>query len=139
WESSKTRVFPELNDLTSRLSAVAPQQRETRLVHGDFHLRNVITSRETGAVTAALDWELSTLGDPLADVGTMLTYWPEPGETTGDGFAPSTLAGFPDRAEMARVYLEKTGRDPAALHYWHVLGLWKLAIIAEGVMRRALD
>jgi aminoglycoside phosphotransferase (APT) family kinase protein len=139
WELSKTRELPELDDLTHRLIAAAPEQRETSLVHGDFHLRNLITSRETGDVVATLDWELSTLGDPLADMGTLLTYWPEPGETTGGDFAPSTLEGFPGRAEMAGLYLEATGRDPAALQYWHALGLWKVAIIAEGVMRRAID
>ncbi|OHV00011.1 phosphotransferase family protein [Mycobacterium talmoniae] len=139
WELAKTREFPDLEDLTRRLSAAVPVQRETCLVHGDFHLRNLVTSVHTGQVTAVLDWELSTLGDPLADMGTLLTYWPEPGEMTGGDFAPSTLQGFPDRAEMTRAYLEATGRDPAALQFWHVLGLWKLAIIAEGVLRRALD
>ncbi|ACC38625.1 acyl-CoA dehydrogenase FadE36_1 [Mycobacterium marinum M] len=139
WELSKTRELPELDDLTRRLVAAAPEQREISLVHGDFHLRNLITSPETGAVVATLDWELSTLGDPLADMGSLLTYWMEPGESGVGDFAPSTLDGFPDRAEMTRLYLEETGRDPAALQYWHVLGLWKLAIIAEGVMRRAMD
>lgn len=139
WEQSKTRDLPALDDLTRRLIAAIPDQREISLVHGDFHLRNLITDRDTGAVVATLDWELSTLGDPIADMGTLLTYWPEPGETTGADFAPSTLQGFPSRAEMARLYLDETGRDPAALQYWHVLGLWKLAIIAEGVMRRAMD
>jgi aminoglycoside phosphotransferase (APT) family kinase protein len=138
WERSKTRDLPELDDLTRRLVAAAPDQRELSLVHGDFHLRNAIVSRGTGAVIGVLDWELSTLGDPLADMGTMLAYWPEPGEGIGD-FAASTLDGFPDRAELARIYLEQTGRDPQALMYWHVLGMWKIAIIAEGVMRRAMD
>jgi aminoglycoside phosphotransferase (APT) family kinase protein len=138
WEQSKTRELPELDDLTRRLAAAAPEQRELSLVHGDFHLRNAIVSRGTGAVIGALDWELSTLGDPLADMGTMLAYWPEPGEDMGD-FAASTLDGFPDRAELSRIYLEQTGRDPQALKYWHALGLWKIAIIAEGVMRRAMD
>ncbi len=139
WELSKTRELPELDDLTRRLVAAAPEQREISLVHGDFHLRNLITSRETGEIVATLDWELSTLGDPLADMGSLLTYWAEPGEATAGDYAPSTLEGFPDRAEMTRLYLEATGRDSAALRYWHVLGLWKLAIIAEGVMRRAMD
>jgi aminoglycoside phosphotransferase (APT) family kinase protein len=138
WEQSKTRELPELDDLTRRLVAAAPDQRELALVHGDFHLRNVIVSRGAGEVIGVLDWELSTLGDPLADMGTMLAYWPEPGEEFGD-FAASTLDGFPDRAELARIYLEQTGRDPQALKYWHALGLWKIAIIAEGVMRRAMD
>src|ERR1700751_5375357 len=138
WEQSQTRELPELDDLTRRLVAAAPEQRELSLVHGDFHLRNVIVSHGNGAVTGVLDWELSTLGDPLADMGTMLAYWPEPGEEMGD-FAASTLDGFPDRAELSGIYLDQTGRDPHALKYWHALGLWKIAIIAEGVMRRAMD
>jgi aminoglycoside phosphotransferase (APT) family kinase protein len=139
WERSKTRELPALDDLTSRLIAAVPEQRETTLVHGDFHLRNVITVPETGEVSGVLDWELSTLGEPLADMGSMLAYWPEPGETIGGDFNPTILEGFPSRAEMSELYLEKTGRDPAALQYWHVLGLWKVAVIAEGVMRRAMD
>lgn len=140
WEKSKTRELPDLDDLTRRLVAAAPPQQELTLVHGDFHLRNVITSPRSGEVTAVLDWELSTLGDPLADMGSLLAYWPEPGEEDIAGeFVISTLAGFPDRNELARVYLEQTGRDAATLHYWHALGLWKVAIIAEGIVRRVLD
>lgn len=140
WERSRTRELPALEDLTRRLAAAVPEQRELTLVHGDFHLRNVITAYDGGEVTAALDWELSTLGDPLADMGSLLAYWPEPGEEeTGGDFAASVLEGFPDRAELAQVYLTETGRDPAALHFWHVLGLWKVAVIGEGVMRRAID
>jgi aminoglycoside phosphotransferase (APT) family kinase protein len=140
WERSKTRELPDLDDLTRRLIAAAPQQQELTLVHGDFHLRNVITSHTTGEVIGVLDWELSTLGDPLADMGSLLAYWPQPGEEDiAGGFAATALAGFPDRAEMARVYLAQTGRDAATLKYWHALGLWKIAVIAEGVMRRAMD
>ncbi len=139
WELSKTRELPALDDLTRRLAAAAPEQREISLVHGDFHLRNLITSPDTGEIVATLDWELSTLGDPLADMGSLLTYWVEPDEALNGDYAPSTLAGFPNRAEMTRLYLDETGRDAAALQYWHALGLWKLAIIGEGVMRRARD
>jgi aminoglycoside phosphotransferase (APT) family kinase protein len=140
WEQSKTRELPDLDDLTRRLIAAAPQQQELTLVHGDFHLRNVITSHTTGEVVGVLDWELSTLGDPLADMGSLLAYWPQPGEEDiAGGFAATALEGFPDRAEMARVYLAQTGRDAATLKYWHALGLWKIAVIAEGVMRRAMD
>lgn len=139
WDQSKTRELPELEDLTRRLVAAVPEQHEMSLVHGDFHLRNVIASMETGEVIGVLDWELSTLGDPLADMGSMLAYWPEPGEDTGGDFPASTLEGFPDRAEIARIYLDETGRDPAALRFWHVLGLWKVAVIAEGVIRRTID
>jgi aminoglycoside phosphotransferase (APT) family kinase protein len=140
WEQSRTRELPALEDLTRRLVAAVPEQRELALVHGDFHLRNVITSYDSGEVTGVLDWELSTLGDPLADMGSLLAYWPEPGEeVTGGDFAASALEGFPDRAELAQAYLAETGRDPEALEFWHVLGLWKVAVIGEGVMRRAID
>lgn len=139
WELSKTRELPALDDLTRRLVAVAPEQRELTLVHGDFHIRNVITASD-GEVTAVLDWELSTLGDPLADMGSLLAYWPQPGEEDIAGeFVVTTLDGFPDRAELERTYLAETGRDGAALQYWRALGLWKVAIIAEGIMRRVLD
>ncbi|MGB3331547.1 MAG: phosphotransferase family protein [Mycobacterium sp.] len=140
WEQSKTRELPALDDLTRRLTAAVPPQQELTLVHGDFHLRNVITSPESGEVIAVLDWELSTLGDPLADMGSLLAYWPQVGEEHIAGeFVISTLEGFPDRAELARVYLEETGRDAASLQFWHALGLWKVAIIAEGIVRRVLD
>ncbi|WP_016882431.1 MULTISPECIES: phosphotransferase family protein [unclassified Rhodococcus (in: high G+C Gram-positive bacteria)] len=139
WEQSKTRELPALDDLTRRLVESVPEQHELTLVHGDFHLRNVITSTDTGDVTAALDWELCTLGDPLADLGSLLAYWPEPGETFGGEFPASTLDGFPDRAEIAQVYFDETGRDLKDLGFWHALGMWKVAVIAEGVMRRARD
>jgi aminoglycoside phosphotransferase (APT) family kinase protein len=140
WEQSKLRELPDLDDLTRRLIAAAPQQQELTLVHGDFHLRNLITSRATGDVIGVLDWELSTLGDPLADMGSLLAYWPEAGEEElAGGFAASALDGFPDRDEMARVYLAETGRDAATLKYWHALGLWKIAIIVEGVLRRGME
>jgi aminoglycoside phosphotransferase (APT) family kinase protein len=139
WELSKTRELPDLDDLTRRLIAAAPPHQELTLVHGDFHLRNVITSYTTGEVIAVLDWELSTLGDPLADMGSLLAYWPARGEDTAGDFAAAALDGFPDRAEMAQVYLAETGRDAETLKYWYALGLWKVAVIAEGVMRRAID
>lgn len=138
WERSKTRELPLLEGLTRRLADAIPEQTDVTLVHGDFHLRNVIVSPDAGDVVAVLDWELCTLGDPLADLGSLLAYWREPGESTQGGLALSTVPGFPSRADLVRAYVETTGRDPSALGYWHALGLWKLAIIAEGVLRRAL-
>ncbi|MGI5200332.1 phosphotransferase family protein [Spirillospora sp. CA-108201] len=139
WQKSRTRELPELDRLTERLTAAVPEQRELSLVHGDYHLRNVITSPGVGTVTSVLDWELSTLGDPMADLGTLLAYWPEPGETAVAGSPASACPGFPSRAELVEAYAEQAGRDPATVGFWHALGLWKIAIIAEGVLRRALD
>jgi len=139
WEKSKTRELPLVDSLTERLRNSVPEQRELTLVHGDYNLRNVITAPGTGEIAAVLDWELCTLGDPLADVGSLLAYWPMPGEAAIPGTEMCTLPGFPSRAELVEEYLAITGRDRRALGFWHALGLWKLAIIAEGVLRRALD
>lgn len=139
WEQSKTRDVPEVDELAGVLARSIPDQRELTLVHGDFHLSNVITSREDGRVVAVVDWELCTLGDPLADVGALLAYWSEAGDVVTGPFIASTLDGFPTRAELAQAYFDETGRDPAALGFWHALALWKLAIIAEGVLRRTMD
>ncbi|MGP3998729.1 phosphotransferase family protein [Streptomyces sp. 8N706] len=139
WEKSRTRTSPELDDLTRRLQAAVPEQHELTLVHGDFHLRNVITRHDTGEVTAVLDWELCTLGDPVADLGSLLAYWPAKGENTSGDFVATALDGFPSREELVEAYLAASGRDVTALGYWHALGLWKVAIIAEGVMRRAME
>ncbi|MFF1320704.1 phosphotransferase family protein [Streptomyces chartreusis] len=139
WERSRTRELPALEDLTRRLVAAAREHRELTLVHGDFHLRNVIISYDTGEVTAVLDWELSTLGDPLADLGSLLAYCPTKGEDTWGGFAATALDGFPTQEELVAAYSAASGRDLTALGYWHAMGLWKVAIIAEGVMRRARD
>ncbi len=138
-DHSRTRELPRLDALTGMLQRQLPEQRETVLVHGDLHLRNVICSPHTGEVRAALDWELATLGDPWADVGTLLAYWPEPGEAPAQLFAASSLPGFSGRDELVAAYVEASGRDPGPLGFWHVLGVWKIAVIAEGVRRRALD
>lgn len=138
WDASKTRDLPELARLTERLSARIPMQDEVTLVHGDFHIKNVITRGD--AVVGVLDWELSTLGDPLADVGTLLAYWPQQGEIgTADRTSPSTLAGFPLRSELVDTYARSSERDVTNVPFWHVLGLWKIAIIGEGVRRRSID
>ena len=139
WDDSRTRDLPALEEMTELLRRRMPEQREVALVHGDFHIRNVIADPDTGDLRAVLDWELSTLGDPLADIGSMLAYWPEAGDPPTALFAASTLPGFADRAELAEAYLTASGRDGADLDYWHVLGLWKIAVICEGVLRRALD
>ncbi len=138
WEASRTLPRPELDQLTRRLSSAIPNRHEIALLHGDFHLKNVIV--RSGRVVAALDWELSTLGDPLADLGTLFAYWPHAGEFTArDLDAPSTVQGFPTRENLLSEYARASGRDVSTISFWHVLGLWKLAIIGMGVLRRAKD
>lgn len=139
FEASRTADRPDLDELTALLQAHVPPPGDLSLVHGDFHIRNVIVDGDTGALRTVLDWELSTLGDPMADIGSTLAYWPETGETASGLFEASTLPGFPTRAELAQAYLDASGRDGDTLAFWHVLGVWKVAIICEGVYRRTLD
>lgn len=139
WHDSKTRELPTLDKLTQWLQVHLPEPGPTTLVHGDLHIRNVIVDPVSGEVRAALDWELSTLGDPLADLGTTLAYWPEPDDPALGLFAASALPGFASREDIIAAYQESSGRDAGIVRYWQVLGMWKIAIIAEGVRRRAID
>lgn len=139
WDQTKTREAPALEALTERLRAAVPEQSETVLVHGDLHLGNIIVEESTGTVNAVVDWELTTLGDPMADIGSLLAYWPSADGPNLPGFDAALAEGFPTADELADRYLEKTGRSRDALNYWHVLGLWKVAIIIEGVLRRVRD
>jgi aminoglycoside phosphotransferase (APT) family kinase protein len=139
WEASEPGDEPRVIELADRLAAAMPAQHELTLVHGDFHLRNVIAAPDGRAIRAILDWELCTLGDPLADLGTLLAYWREPGDVGGSLFPAAAPHGFPSRAELAATYAEATGRNLDALPFWHALALWKLAVIGQGVSRRAQD
>jgi aminoglycoside phosphotransferase (APT) family kinase protein len=141
WERSKTRELADLDALTDRLSVAVPPPRELTLVHGDLHLRNIVVSDFDGEILAALDWELATLGDPIADLGTTLAYWPENDESILPEFGALLLPGYPRRADLVERYCLITGRDvaDAELAFWHVLALWKVAIIAEGILRRAQE
>ena len=136
-EESRTQDRPDLDALTSVLTEHLPEPDEITLVHGDFHIRNVIIDSATGDIRAVLDWELATLGDPLADVGSSLAYWTQAGEVPVG--APTAVDGFPTRAEISAEYLAVSGRSRRTLGFWHTLGLWKIAIIAEGVRRRVAD
>lgn len=117
-------------------AANTPKDPAIALVHGDFHLRNVIS--RGGHIVAALDWELSTLGHPLADLGTLLAYWPAERELPAGVIAPSSLPGFAGRDDLVAEYARLRGVDTGDVPFWHALGLWKVAIIAEGVRQRAL-
>jgi aminoglycoside phosphotransferase (APT) family kinase protein len=139
WQASRTRDLPAVEKLADRLDAAIPEQRELTLVHGDFHLLNVIASPDGGEIRAILDWELCTLGDPVADLGGLLAYWPRVGDVTEWMFPARPLPGFAAPAELAEQYAAVTGRDLTALAFWHALALWKIAIICEGVRRRALE
>jgi aminoglycoside phosphotransferase (APT) family kinase protein len=136
-EQSRTRPLPALDEVHRRLAANLPAQvGPARIVHGDFRLDNLVLS-PAGQVLAVLDWELCTLGDPLADVGLLCVYWAEPGdETLPLGAAPTRMPGFPGRAAITEAYAARSGRDLSELDTYVAFASWKLAIILEGVVAR---
>jgi aminoglycoside phosphotransferase (APT) family kinase protein len=137
WEKSKTRELPVVDEVAERLAAAVPAAQGPSIVHGDYRLDNVIVSPADGSVQAVLDWELCTLGDPLADVGMLLVYWTEPGdEFSALTWAPTTASGFPGRKEVAERYASASGRDLSEIDYYVALGYWKIAVILEGVYAR---
>ena len=143
WHASKTAELPVIEEVAAELATRMPEERESVLVHGDYRLDNAVLSAE-GAVRAVLDWELCTVGDPLADVGLMVAYWNELGEVAGTREAlfrePVTaVSGFPTGTELAAAYARSSGRDVAELQYWIAFAYWKVAIIVEGVYRRWLN
>jgi aminoglycoside phosphotransferase (APT) family kinase protein len=136
WEKSKTRELPAIDSLHERLAARIPEQGSATIVHGDYRLDNMILT-EGGEVAAVVDWELCTLGDPMADVGLLMAYWPEREQAEIALGQPANLApGFPSREELAGRYAERSGRDLGDLDFFVALGYWKLAIILEGVYAR---
>jgi aminoglycoside phosphotransferase (APT) family kinase protein len=136
WEKSKTRELEPIDRVHERLSARIPEQGLATIVHGDYRLDNMILT-PGGEVAAVVDWELCTLGDPLADVGTLMAYWPDREEDTLALGMPANLApGFPSRREICERYAERSGRDLSDLGFFVALGYWKLAIILEGVYAR---
>jgi aminoglycoside phosphotransferase (APT) family kinase protein len=142
WDLSTTREIPAYNDLVARLTAGLPESADGTLVHGDFRLDNtLVTLGEPARIAAVVDWEMSTLGDPLADLGLTLSYWADSGD---DGSWPdinvgagiTALPGFFSRAEFAARYAELTGRDISGIGYYIAFGYFKLAVVLEGINAR---
>ncbi len=136
WEKSKTREVPLIDDVHDRLVARIPDQAPATIVHGDYRLDNMILA-PSGEIAAVVDWELCTLGDPLADVGMLVVYWGEPGDDLLPLHDPPTLApGFPGRDQVKARYAELSGRDLSEIDFYIALGHWKLAIILQGIIFR---
>ena len=144
WEASKTHEIPEMEETARILEERMPEQIGSAIVHGDFRLGNLIVG--DGRVRAVLDWELCTLGDPLADVGYLLNSWIEPGEApinkaaeAGDAVEATTAAGgFPTREAIGARYSELTGRNLVGIGYYRAFSHWRLAAISQGVYKRYL-
>jgi aminoglycoside phosphotransferase (APT) family kinase protein len=129
------RPVPSVHEVHERLAAQIPDQGPATIVHGDYRLDNCMVD-ETGEVIAVLDWEICTLGDPLADVGLLAVYWSDPGDEHALLAAPTTADGFLTRAQLLARYAERSGRDLSAIDFYVAFGYWKLACIVEGVYSR---
>lgn len=136
WEQSKTREVPDVDIAYERLLAGIPDQGPATIVHGDYRLDNCMVD-DDGQVIAVLDWEICTLGDPLADVGLLMVYWADDDdEYSALPSAATLLDGYPTRPELLDHYAEISGRDASLIDYYVAFGYWKLACILEGVYAR---
>lgn len=137
WRAAKTREMPAIEEAHRRLAASVPRQQRVSIVHGDYRLDNVVCSPDA-TVAAVLDWELCTLGDPLADLGGLLVSWVREGDESGGalGTTPTAAGGFPSREEIVTAYAERSELDVSAVDYYVAFAYWKLACIGEGVYAR---
>jgi aminoglycoside phosphotransferase (APT) family kinase protein len=142
WELSNNREVPGYDELVQRLTEGLPTSGEGTLVHGDLRLDNMLVTVEPPEVKAVVDWEMSTLGDPLADLGLTLMYWTDPGDEdwlrVSEGGSVTTIPGFLNRTQAAARYAERTGRDIGAIGYYMAFGCFKLAVVLEGIHARFL-
>jgi aminoglycoside phosphotransferase (APT) family kinase protein len=138
WNSQKTRDLATVDRVHDALLEKIPVQASATIVHGDYRLDNCMVDA-AGNVVAVLDWEICTLGDPLADLGLLMVYWTGPGDEASAWAGGSTSApGFLDRADLAKRYETVTGADLTHLDFYVAFAYWKLACILEGVYARYL-
>lgn len=139
WEASATHEVPEIDELARRLAATVPSQQRSAIVHGDYRLDNVVLDRdEPGRIRAVLDWELSTLGDPLTDLALLSLFWIGPDEQRLRLIPGVThLAGFPGRREVVDRYASASGADLSDISWYEAFAHFKFAVIAQGVAVRS--
>jgi aminoglycoside phosphotransferase (APT) family kinase protein len=140
WQRAKTEELAAMDTLAEWLIARIPPVNRATVVHNDFKLDNMmLDARDPGHVVAVLDWDMTTLGDPLIDVGTLLGYWPEandPPERLAIAMQPTYLDGFPTRAEIVARYAERSGRDLGAIGFFETFALFKLAVVLQQIYVR---
>jgi aminoglycoside phosphotransferase (APT) family kinase protein len=139
WEKAKLEDVPDMTWVHDWLRERCPAPASAALVHNDYKLDNVmLAADDPGRLVAVFDWDMCTLGDPLADLGALLCYWSEPGDPPpfrAMSMMP-TAPGFPSRAELVARYAERSGRDVRRIEFYHVLGLYRLAVIAAQIFVR---
>jgi aminoglycoside phosphotransferase (APT) family kinase protein len=141
---ARTRKLPQLDAVTEWLWKRIPEAGGISVVHGDYKLDNVMYANDEPHLIAIFDWEMATIGDPLADLGWLLSTWGDPGDPAGtrrraEGPVLTTLEGFPTQDEMAAMYGEKSGTSMKNFAFYHVLAVYKLAIILEGLYMHYIE
>ncbi len=141
WDLNRTRELPEVEQLGRWLRENLPQSLPSTVVHGDYRLGNAMFAPTAPArLIAIFDWEMATIGDPLADLGYLMSHWLEHGEATGRFtlHTVTSLPGFPNRAELIARYEARAGRSVPDLDWYVTLALWKAVVFMEGNYKRAL-
>jgi len=143
WEVNRTRDIPAVERVGTWLSEHMPESGPATIVHGDYRLGNTIFAATPPVhLEAVLDWEMATIGDPLADLGYLCMMWTEGGDPRGgmrDYLGGVTRGeGFPTRGELISLYEDRTGRSMADLRWYTTLALWKAVVFMEGNYRRAM-
>ncbi|WP_029429997.1 phosphotransferase family protein [Blastococcus sp. URHD0036] len=139
WDATRDRDRPAMDALAARLAETVPATQRSGIVHGDYRLDNCLLDPGTpGRIRAVLDWEMSTLGDPLTDIGMLFVYWPEAGEDPpAVQSAVTALPGFPTRQEIAERYAQRSGMDLGELSWYVGFAYFKFAAIVAGIVARS--
>ncbi|HZR81669.1 MAG TPA: phosphotransferase family protein [Candidatus Binatia bacterium] len=130
--------IPELDEVARWLDANRPTAWKPGILHGDYHFANVMYAYDSPRLVAIVDWEMSTIGDPLLDVGWLLATWPDPEHpVVGPAAAFASAGGLPTAREVVARYAERSDRDLSAIDWYTVLACFKLGIVLEGTHARA--
>ncbi|AXF55390.1 phosphotransferase family protein [Salicibibacter kimchii] len=139
YERAKTEDIPEYEKLKKWFEKNIPADGETTVIHNDFKFNNLLFSEDLRQIEAVVDWEMSTIGDPLFDLGVVLSYWVQDDdpELLQSTFKTVTKRpGFLSRREMIDRYAEKSGRDCSSIHFYQVFAYFKLAVIVQQIYFR---
>lgn len=138
FEAIKVRPLPHVDTLADKLARAMPEHQGAGIVHGDYRIDNVITAPDDPSkIAAVLDWEMATLGDPLSDLGILVSFWDEPGQPHNpitNGL--TAFDGFPTADEVVHRYAEQRNIDSSIVDWYCVFGLWKVAVILEQIYAR---
>ncbi|HEX8086343.1 MAG TPA: phosphotransferase family protein [Solirubrobacteraceae bacterium] len=143
WEHNRTRDIPQVEKVGGWLRDNLPESGPSTIVHGDYRLGNVMFEPRTPArLNAIFDWEMSTIGDPLADLGYTCTLWVDRDDPSLGMFELSAVTrqeGFPSRGELIARYEEQSGRSMTDIRWYQTLALWKSVVFMEGNYKRAVS